>query len=640
MAKAKSQEFVYDSGASGTKLISEYTKKDVIKLENIYLDSLTYTKDGNNLLIKSGVFTINIANYFVSKSKLDTLIAQDSSGNEKTIKISQEANIHYTSLERNETFNFGKGIGTITFDGYTGTGFGKDTVILNKGETVYLDFQNNQNLVYEVKGKDLVITSKSGQGGSVVLKNYAAKDTGAMVYVDGKAINETQEFKDMLKYNATDFTKGKFTGTFWDETINAGAYISTSVKGVTINSGAGNDKITGSKFNDTIKASAGNNEIHEYSGVNKITTGKGDDKIYLEAGYSSNTVKSTGGDNLVEIRNSGVNKITLGAGNDDIRIYDGVNTINAGSSITTKEIQKIQELQGEGKIEDYPIFPQSFSVRGGINTITGGKGLDFFEIYDGYNTINSGADCDQFEIKGGTNNINGGAGDDSFNIYGGYSNNFIQGGAGNDVYTFRELKGEVPAVTNTVINDSKGNDVYNINLGNIDVNITDKAGNDMYSVKYLTSNVVITDTKGNDTLTIKEDVSNMSLFFNVDAKKGAVGNLNIVNTIDSSFGSVEDIDLNSGVHITNYFTKNGKVETVKAINNAYGHDEPKCELDIDTWVDYIKSNVQSWLEKNDYKNTMAVFDSGNQGKIAELMACYTTTYNDAVTDVGNTSDPF
>lgn len=628
MAKAKSQEFVYtiyDSNKNND--INNFTKKDVIRFEDINLSNLVYTRQGSNLVISSDGLSVHIVGYFSSKSKIDTIIANDAQGNPQTISISQDANIYYSSVMNNETFNFGKGIGTIHFNTYTG--FGDDTVVLNKGERVYLDFSNAE-LEYEVKGKDVVITSKTGHGGSVTLKNYAAKDTGASVYVNGTDIANQKGFKEMLKFDASDFDKkGKFTGTALNDEINAYAYASSSLKGVTINSGAGNDKITGSKFNDTITASIGDNIIYESSGVNKITTGKGNDKIYLQEGYSSNTIKSTGGDNVVEIRNSGVNKVTLGAGNDEIIIYDGTNTVNAGNSFTQKESIKLNE-QGI-----YPLA-QYFYVAGGMNTLTSGKGMDLYQIYDGYNTIKSGADIDTFEIKGGINNIDGGAGDDVFTIYGGYSNNIIQGGAGDDYYRFWQTS-SVPTNNTTVINDSKGNDHYQMHYANVKATITDKAGNDEYDVKFFdTSNITISDTKGNDILKIDEDVSNMSLFFNVDAKKGAVGDLNIINKVQSG----TPVDFESGVHITNYFTKNGKIETVTAFNEREGfsYGNKPCNLQMDYWTKYVTERVQSWLGAHEYKNTAAVFNSGNADDISSLMNCYTTSYNVAATDVGNFDD--
>lgn len=644
--KATEPKFKFDATATEIKEVTGYKKKDIIQINGANPSQLHYAKDEKNLIITVNNLTLNVVNYFKTKSKkrIDTVRTIGADGTPVDIKISTDANINYTSTNENETFNFGKGIGTIDFV----TNFGDDTVVLNKGERVNLTFTDNQ-FRYEIKGKDVVVTAMKDEtvSGTVKLKNFAGKDTGATVFLNGSNIKDLKGFKDMLIFEADDVNKkGKLKTTALDDTIRLANYMSTSAKGATVDAGAGNDYIVGSKFNDTIKTSKGNNTIVEQSGINKITTGKGNDKFDLSDGAdgcSSNTIKSSGGDNIVEIKNSGTNKVTLGAGTDKIYIDNGTNTVNAGSSITKKEIQKIQELQMEGKIEPYSIFPQQFDVLGGVNTITSGKGFDFYEISGGYNTINSGADGDQFELKGGVNNINAGAGDDAIWIHSG--TNIIQGGAGNDAYHISKPSNNelVPIPGNTVINDSKGNEIYNINLENVNVNITDKSGNDHYSVKYLNSDVTITDKKGRDELDIHEHVNNMSLFFNVDRKKGAVGDLNIINTIstsydadDNSYVSVDDynnIDFNSGIHLTNYFSKKGKIETIKAI---ISDDSTHVDVSdgMESWIDSIQTNVQSWLADKNYKNTMAVFDSGDKEAIASLMTCYTKTF----ADVGNIDD--
>ena len=71
-------------------------------------------------------------------------------------------------------------------------------------------------------------------------------------------------------------------------------------KGVTINGGAGNDVIIGSRYNDTIKGGAGNDTITGGYGVNKLDGGEGDDTYRIFANtegtsfIENTTIKDTG----------------------------------------------------------------------------------------------------------------------------------------------------------------------------------------------------------------------------------------------------------------------------------------------------------------------------------------------------------
>lgn len=617
MAK-KAKVFEYKSTATGTQEVTGYKKNDIIQINGADPSKLRYARDGKNLIITVNNLTLNVVNYFKAKSKkkIDTVRTIGADGTTVDIKISTDANINYTSTDKNETFNFGKGIGTIDF----ATNFGNDTVVLNKGERVNLTFADSQ-FGYEIKGKDIVVTAMKDDAvsGTVKLKNFAAKDTGATVSLNGSDIKELKGFKDMLIFDADDVSKkGKLKTTALDDRIRLADYISTSAKGVTVDAGAGNDVIVGSKFNDTIKASSGNNTITEQSGINKITTGKGNDKFYLSDGAdgaSSNTVKSSGGDNFVEIRNSGTNKVTLGSGTDEVYIYNGTNTVNAGSS-------------GKG-------MAQYFRVAGGVNTLNGGKSFDMFETYAGYNTINSGAGIDTFLLKGGVNKINAGAGDDALWIYSG--TNIIQGGAGNDAYHIKKSTDEILKDHGpTIINDSKGNDIYNISSVNAEVKITDKAGNDLYNIADFENDIVISDSKGNDTMQIHRDVVDMVLLFNVDRKKGAVGDLKIVN--DNLTMSGFDFDDVTGVQIVNYFKKSNKIENFKAEFQSLYENKELQDISLNDWTNYITQNVQGWLSNHrEYKDAMAAFNSGDD--VSELLNIYVgSSYRDAIS--GNVDDVF
>lgn len=204
--KATEPKFKYDSTAIETQEVKGYKKNDVIQINGATPGQLRYARDGKNLIITVNKLTLNVVNYFTAKAKkkIDTVRTIGADGTIVNIKISTDANINYTSTDKNETFNFGKGIGTIDF----ATNFGDDTVVLNKGERVNLAFTDSQ-FGYEIKGKDIVVTAMKDEvvSGTVKLKNFAAKDTGATVFLNGSNIKDLKGFKEMLIFNEDDVSK-------------------------------------------------------------------------------------------------------------------------------------------------------------------------------------------------------------------------------------------------------------------------------------------------------------------------------------------------------------------------------------------------------------------------------------------------
>ena len=200
----------------------------------------------------------------------------------------------------NDTITGGAGVNTIKYDSST---FGNDTINLTKGEVLNINFEDdleNANLKFE-KGKnknDLLI--KFDDENTITLKNYLMKNTGATVYINGEdisknaaldAIDEDYFLKDDGKLKTS-----KYTGTALADVIDAsGVDVASKTKkdkagntvsqtGLTLNTGLGDDKITGTQFDDTITGGLGENTIvvkNKQFGTDTINLTKGE-KLTLD----------------------------------------------------------------------------------------------------------------------------------------------------------------------------------------------------------------------------------------------------------------------------------------------------------------------------------------------------------------------
>ncbi len=293
---------------------------------------------------------------------------------------------------------------------------------------------------------------------SITLKDFNFKNADSKVYLGRYSETEIRELPEYINavsantYNTQNvFAGGKITTKSKADIIDASGYISSSEKGLKINSGSGNDNITGSKYNDsvTVKSKVGEKTfITEIAGKNKITTNKGDDTIVV-SNTSSNTIKLVSGNNKVLLSSTGLNKLTGGSGKDIYEITNGVNTIT--------------DKKGEN----------TFTVSGGINRLAGGKNNDIFEISAGEseNTINIGAGNDVVNINAGINNIKATKGKNKYNINGGTS--VIVGGTGTDEFIFSAAS-DISAYAK----GGTGNDIYDLTNAHYgaDIRIVDTKG--------------------------------------------------------------------------------------------------------------------------------------------------------------------
>ena len=373
------------------------------------------------------------------------------------------------------------------------------------------------------KIKELNAAMYETQGtGTVVLKDFNAKDIQAYVSIgnyngDYCDIRGLSSFAAANTYDTQEaFAGGKITTKAQDDVIDASTYNSPNGKGVTINSGSGNDRITGSNYNDkvTVKSLAGDHTtVVETSGTNKITTGKGDDTVIIgnvgiNPQITNNTIKLGNGENSVTVNANGKNKITGGSDDDKFILRNGFNTVNGKNGNNTFEVTNGNNKLTGGKNVD------TFELFGGQNTVKAGKGDDVVTANNGYNTIDLGAGNDTVVANGGYNVIKASKGNNVYKLEGG--SNVITGGSGVDEFIFNADGAAGPAL-NAIINGGKGNDIYDLTKADYQdsINITDTKGKNI--VKLAKKDTILFDVtlgkndkknKISNAYTFKDDAGN------------------------------------------------------------------------------------------------------------------------------------
>jgi Ca2+-binding RTX toxin-like protein len=102
---------------------------------------------------------------------------------------------------------------------------------------------------------------------------------------------------------------------------------------VTLDGGAGNDRLVGSLAGDRIRGNGGNDRIFGYGGRDCLSGGAGDDSLY--AGRANDVVHGGSGDDLI-VGGSGHDHLYGGAGDDVIRSRDGERDwVRCGSGFDT-----------------------------------------------------------------------------------------------------------------------------------------------------------------------------------------------------------------------------------------------------------------------------------------------------------------
>ena len=413
----------------------------------------------------------------------------------------------------NDVITGGKGTNTVA---YSAQNFGDDTIKLTKGETLNitgLDFDGiEEKDKYTVKGNDLYITSKYGH---VTVKNYAMKNTGATVKIDGTDQINAGE----IYFDKDDIAKATITGTNLSDSIDAtGAeqqYKTVKKKKVAtnlvINAGDGRNEITGSAFGDTINAGEHSDKVYATSGNDTYKLGRGWNDIYYNAGvvFNNDTMILTKNENLrlqfdydiegengnIDFKRSG-NDCVFTCANGTITIKDyyskdleahahfvykkGATTksfdakgYNRLFSFDHTDVNKKGVLTASALSDEIDLRGMTKPVKTvkGVKygaTINAGGGYDQVYGSDFNDTINGGEGVNYLHGEGGDDIITGGngmdiiTGDDGNDIIngkdgidsisGGKGNDTLTGGSGGDTFYFNSGDG-VDVITDATLGD-------------------------------------------------------------------------------------------------------------------------------------------------------------------------------------------
>ncbi|HEV2561861.1 MAG TPA: calcium-binding protein [Rhizomicrobium sp.] len=243
--------------------------------------------------------------------------------------------------------------------------------------------------------------------------NDANVASGQTLTVDGTALGAS----DALTFNGAAETNGNFI-------INGGAGNDT------LTGGAGNDVINGGAGTDTFVLTAGGNDIvtggsgtntftfgAAFTAADQVDGGGGTDTLSLNGDYSA-------GVTLAATTMVNVESISVAAGHsyklttNDANVASGQTLTVNGASLGATDV-----LTFNGAAETNG----TFTITGGAgnDVLTGGAGIDTFNLGSGGNDIVSGGGGnDTFNFNGAftsTDQVDGGAGADKLSLNGDYS---------------------------------------------------------------------------------------------------------------------------------------------------------------------------------------------------------------------------
>lgn len=613
----------------------------------------------------------------------------------------------------NQTINAGggddtidAGIGNDVITGGTGTntikyqkGDGNDTINLTKNETLIIDLKdiNKEDLRYSFSKGSLLIKyiDDNLQEETIKINNFAKKDVVGVngnVYLtfNGNCIEDGIENVDYInlktyEYVYDDFTNKKksYNGNWLNEEINAAnlnTYEVSKNKGVSINSGAGNDKVIGSKYNDTIKAGSGDDEINAGEGSDKIYGGLGDNKLYFKSGDGSDTVYSTknANDTLVftdaeldslKFTKEKNNLIITGYGTEDDKItvvnyYKGNssvkmittkdNTLSIEEAISKQPTDETPENDSDNHDSEYDgkhivgtngndklngtdkddiihgkLGADTINGYGGNDSIDafidakidGGAGDDYIRVEYGFSTIYGGSGNDEIYGSGRHNEIYGEDGNDT--ITG--SSSYIDAGSGNDEINISGVPRE-----KTTVYCGSGNDKVFTYSGETELYVYGEDGDDTFEIN--ANNGYYYGGADNDkyivnviNATVKNTIYDNSgendfLVFNYVTKAdiSLYANVKSDGTYDKDLIFLEKYsDEKSATTIVKDYFGDGKIETIK-VTSYYNIDDSK--------FDNIIQEVASWLSSNNYDSVQAVMDSNNKDDISIIYAQFSQAW--------------
>ena len=470
-----------------------------------------------------------------------------------------------------ETFNLGGGINTITFD--MSKKQGKDTLILTKGGTYNLDYENmkSTNNSYSIKGKDLIIkTDKLINGawtdyGQLTIKNYftlgeyatitsteGGYDEDAVINILNKNYNKKNEIKSQ-----------KITDTFLNETIYGGEGNDT------INSVGGDDVITGGKGNDKMSLSGGTKTLYysQGDGNDVITAAKGTTLEFLFKGTNIYVdYEKKGNDLLIKAKES-VSALNY--------VYTATikNYFKTGADISIKDSLRVKTSDIVNYLNN-TFYNKSYLTKAQTITDTfldgeiiyGGLGNDKINIIGGSNTIYGDDGNDKITVKcteNDTNKVYAGDGNDTITSN---SSDVIYGGAGNDKIT--------SSGGDTTINSGADDDTITLSNGIKKLMFYSGDGHDFISIGKNTEVKMYFDQgKAIDGLIFSRNGNNLIIYRQAYIENDIpIPDMSDSVTIKNAFTGDYDITLNyrQGTHNLEY-----KLNTANLKVRLYGDDNKK-----------------------------------------------------------------
>lgn len=236
-----------------------------------------------------------------------------------------------------------------------------------------------------------------------------------------------------------------------------------------IDGGAGDDTLSGGIDNDTLIGGDGNDRLLGQAGNDNLSGGLGND--FLDGG-AGNDLISGGAGNDTASGGAGNDSITGEAGADKLSGGGGDDTLSGGADNDTLTGSVGNDsLTGETGDDDLNGGDGADHVDGGVGNdkVYGGGGTDNVLGGDGNDTVSGGSANDTLDGGAGDDKLNGDGGNDL--ISGGAGKDEANGGAGNDVIS--------GGAANDILSGATGNDVLNGDEG--DDQLIGGAGNDTLS---------------------------------------------------------------------------------------------------------------------------------------------------------------
>ena len=424
----------YYSKETGAEVTISYFDGSEYKIINLKEDALINFDEDK--LTKGSVTTSALADYIDIRELTTPTKVQKGVEYGAVIKSLGGNDIIYGS-QFNDTITGGIGTNIINYD--IDETFGHDVINLTKNETLNLSFTSGDSEVdisalrfSQGTGKngknDLIIKTDDDENKSVTLKNYYGNVTGATVFINGVDLVESRILNQI---NITDNKIKSYKGSALADKIDvSGLTNPTKVKkgvqyGVTINSGAGNDSVTGSDYNDTLNGGAG----HDYllggigcdlikggAGNDVITGGQGNDKLYGEAGENT-FIFAEGDGNDIIYQGKGAdtiqfNDINLSAlkfeqgtkkNNKDLIIKYGENdSVTVKNYYTVNKKGQITGLNKNNSVKEITSNGSNIIVGTSQNeTFYGTEGRDIIFANGGDDVINASAGNDDIHLGSG-----------------------------------------------------------------------------------------------------------------------------------------------------------------------------------------------------------------------------------------------